>query len=260
LCTNPIAVGTINWDKTDVYFFGKDKVYVLNGRTNGDDPKSSSGDKLFQNIRLSSVEPTKKWKGFDVNYGQFFAADNTLCAIKDNQKYKCWDTSGQPIGKEETIGEAVEEMKDKQLGGDTNPVALVDSDGITGNYELIANGKAVPMAVEDGKLEALPVPKDGPKYPDYLISVLKTSENNWYYIKNDGTYCKKLDLSNKEVGVHTSRSPVFFVDLETGLIMSFVCLPTSSSLILIGNSCTSKYVFTCLSLHPVPPVSHCDTK
>ncbi len=110
LCSNPLTIGTIIYDKFYIYLFtSSKKVYTFS--TQSIKPKDKSNDSeiesdpLFRNFYSVSVKLFNKWKGFNPNLGNFFAIDNTLCSIYSNNRYNCWNLNGKQFIIEEIIEE-----------------------------------------------------------------------------------------------------------------------------------------------------------
>ncbi len=112
LCSNPLTIGTIIYDKFYIYLFtSSKKVYTFSTQSIKPNDKSTDSedetDSLFKNLYSVSVKLLNKWKGFNPNLGNFFAIDNTLCSIYGNNWYNCWN----PNGKQFIIEEIIEELE-----------------------------------------------------------------------------------------------------------------------------------------------------
>jgi hypothetical protein len=110
LCSNPLTIGTIIYDKFYIYLFpSSKKVYTFSTQFIKPKDKSTDSedetDPLFGNLYSVSVKLLNKWKGFNPNLGNFFAIDNTLRSIYSNNWYNCWNTNGKQFKIEEIIEE-----------------------------------------------------------------------------------------------------------------------------------------------------------
>jgi hypothetical protein len=203
LCANPITIGTIIYDKINIYLFTKDKVFIFNTQT--DNKPNGNMDPIFSALSPETIEPTKKWVGFNPNEGRFFVTKNELYVILNNKVFSCWDSSGKQISKNQPIGGIEKEAPDEPDGNDEDGGALVNSDDNDGKYAKIKDNSVGNLVIEEnklyiiGKYSPIDIALISNKYPPDIIAAIKTIKNIWYFIKKGGKYCKRIDKVLEEV-------------------------------------------------------------
>jgi hypothetical protein len=162
-------------------------------------------DPIFSVLSPETIEPIKKWVGFNPNDGRFFVTKNELYVILDNKVFSCWDSSGKQISKNQPIGGIEKEAPDEPDGSDEDSGALVNSDDNDGKYAKIKGNSVGNLVIEEnklyiiGKYSPIDIVLISNKYPPNIIAAIKTIKNIWYFIKKGGKYCKRINKVLEEV-------------------------------------------------------------
>lgn len=207
LCASSWTLGTILYDRTDIYFFVEEKVFIFNTRTESSDESNNINplsDARFSDLTPETIKASEKWVGFDTNKGRFFAIKNELCNILDN-KFNCWYSNGKQTQIEEEIGEPEVEAPDEPDGDNKDAGALINSEDNDGNYAKIKGNKVCYYVIEENKLylisKCVSVADDDHNYSPNIIAAVRPKSWNYYYINNDGKYCKRQTKLKTEVSI-----------------------------------------------------------
>ena len=185
------------------------KLYVFDpipkteGPTGQGPPTLSSGDPDFSKLVSDDINPAEKWPGFDPNYGRFFAENNLLCVIIDNERYSCWSPDGTKVVDNKLIGEPDPGLLDEEPEDDSDAGALVNPEDNNGKYARIRGRKVCTLTIEDEDMyllgECLDVKDEPHNYPPDIVAAIKPKDNNWYFFNRFGRYCKRPNGSTQEV-------------------------------------------------------------
>jgi hypothetical protein len=224
-CSNALTIGTIIYDKLNIYVFTKQIVYVFCIKNTKTSQTDNVNDWAFTQLEsvLISKELLKTWKNFNPNLGRFFAIDNHLCNILDDIKYNCW----LPNGKHYIIEQIMEEYEiiDEMDGDRSHSGALISADkvgkyakvmGTHVCYYLILNNKCFQIG------ECVPVVRDKYNFPPNIIAAVKTNQDIWYYFNANGKHCERpegeysdvIDLSLNKIVVRFSFMSSFNDSIE----------------------------------------------
>jgi hypothetical protein len=192
------------YDKKNIYLFSYEKVFVFDTRRNIIPPKMNKKIQAkFNHLITDSIDASKKWPGFDPNYGRFFAKNNHLCVIKDNSVYSCWGSGSKRYATDEPIGEPESEIPDEPDVDNGDTGAMISADENNGKIARIKGQKVCNLIIEDGKLffigECVSVTDEKHNYPPNIIAAIKAKGGNWYFIRKDGKYCKRDESDYKTV-------------------------------------------------------------
>ena len=199
LCSSPITIGTIIYDKNYLYVFTHLNVYVFDPRGK----LNQNMDPKFTKLVSDNIRPSERWPGFDPNYGRFFAKDNHLCVIIENIKYSCWTPDGHQIVKERPIGEPDYEIPDQLEDNSGDAAALINPEDNGGKYSRIRANKVCDLIIENEEMffigQCSDVSSDSRQFPPNIIAAIKPKDNNWYFFNKNAKYCKRPQNSVSKV-------------------------------------------------------------
>ncbi len=96
-----------------------------------------------------------------------------------------------------------EEIPDEPNGDEINAGALIPPENNDGKYTKIKENRVCFYVIKKEKLhlsgKCITLDQNDHKYPANTVAAIKPEDNNWYFINNEGKYCKRADKVYDEV-------------------------------------------------------------
>lgn len=221
LCNNPKIIAGTNYPPF-VYVFRDGKYWIFDNI-----PKK---DKPIGEVVEGGKEAKIKWPGIHFPGGVIYNKFKFIVIYET--KWSRWRTqtieeSGQQINVEKDKIESIHENKD--INSDFNEVkdeliievesdetegdnsesgALINIDQQKGKYAKVNGSTVCYVIIKNNKCNwsgnCLNVNEDQNNFPPNIIAAIETSDNYWYYLNENGKYCKRKDQTYVEVNHYYS--------------------------------------------------------
>ena len=193
LCDNPVIKAGGNHNGL-IYVFRGGKQWKFDNK-----PKD---DKPFGELISGAYKAKNNWS--DIHFpGGVGEYDNNFIMVY-KKKWSKWKGEN-PIGanagdlRDYPIGELVDE--EPEMNADSG--ALILTDPIKNRFAKIKANQVCYLIIRnnlakwDGKCK--PLINDVNKFPPNIIAAIETSDNFWYFIDGNGTYCRRHKKDLEEV-------------------------------------------------------------
>lgn len=210
LCSMSSVIGVIAFDD-NIYVFTIDKTYIFNGK--------STFSSLFGELIADDVIPSKKWTGFNPTFGGFFAIDNNLCVIIDNNNYSCWNSKGE-------VDQVNEPIDEYDRSGDEDDAGALIPIVINLKYAKITDGdKVCYLTIRDNKCYkeiCMPIMQEENNFPPNIVAAFNSSDGNFYFVDKNGKYCKRLHNDKTKVFEYILNMIKPFIIMSMNIVF-FIC-------------------------------------